>query len=558
MKKLFVLLPMLALTADFPDAAQLEKMAARFARTELRADVSKLSPEDRQALAKLIEASEALNYVFLDQLWSGNRALYQKLQRDTTPLGKARLHYFWINKGPWSDLDDHAAFLAGVPPKKLPGANFYPEDINRQDFEAWVKGLPKDARQDAEGFFSVIRRDSPAKHLKAIPYSQEYKADLEKSARLLEQAAALTGNASLKKFLTTRAAAFRSNDYYESDLAWMDLDAPIDITIGPYETYNDELFGYKAAYEAYVNLRDDAETAKLKFFGDHLQEVENNLPIDPKFRNPKLGSQAPIRVVNEIFAAADGAHGVQTAAYNLPNDERVITQKGSKRVMLKNVQQAKFHSTLEPISKRVLMPSSQSSLSFDSFFSHILAHELSHGIGPHQISVGGRNTTPRQELKELYSAIEEAKADVTGLFMLQHLADQKLVPGGSDMERRLYTTFLASTFRTLRFGLKDAHGKGMALQVNYLTDKGAIVARPDSRFDIDFDKIKSAVRDLDRDLLMLEATGDYAGAKRMLDQLGVVRPEMHKALNSLNDIPVDIEPVYVTANQLTGKDRPRP
>jgi peptidase M49-like protein len=431
----------------------------------------------------------------------------------------------------------------------LPGANFYPEDMTRQEFEAWVKGLPKDARQDAEGFFTVIRRDSATKHLKAVPYSQVYKADLEKSARLLEQAAALTDNASLKKFLTTRAAAFRSNDYYESDLAWMDLDAPIDITIGPYETYNDELFGYKAAYEAYVNLRDDAETAKLKFFGDHLQEVENNLPIDPKFRNPKLGSQAPIRVVNEIFAAADGAHGVQTAAYNLPNDERVITQKGSKRVMLKNVQEAKFHSTLEPISKRVLMPSSQSSLSFDSFFSHILAHELSHGIGPHQISVGGRNATPRQELKELYSAIEEAKADVTGLFMLQHLADRKLVPGGSDMERKLYTTFLASTFRTLRFGLKDAHGKGMALQVNYLTDKGAIVARPDARFDIDFDKIKSAVRDLDRDLLMLEATGDYAGAKRMLDQLGVVRPEMQKALNTLNDIPVDIEPVYVTAHQ---------
>ncbi len=222
-----------------------------------------------------------------------------------------------------------------------------------------------------------------------MPYSQEYKADLEKSAKLLEQAAALTGNATLKKFLTTRAAAFRSNDYYESDLAWMDLDAPIDITIGPYETYNDELFGYKAAFEAYVNLRDDAETAKLKFFGDHLQEVENNLPIDAKYRNPKLGSQAPIRVVNEVFAAGDGEHGVQTAAYNLPNDERVVAQKGSKRVMLRNVQEAKFHSTLEPISKRVLTPASQADLSFDSFFTHILAHELSHGIGPHQITIGG-------------------------------------------------------------------------------------------------------------------------------------------------------------------------
>jgi hypothetical protein len=304
-----------------------------------------------------------------------------------------------------------------------------------------------------------------------------------------------------------------------------------------------------------VNLRDDAETAKLKFFGDHLQEVENNLPIDPKYRNPKLGSQAPIRVVNEVFSAGDGEHGVQTAAYNLPNDERVVTQKGSKRVMLKNVQEAKFHSTLEPIAKQMLAAGSQKDLSFESFFTHILAHELSHGIGPHQITIAGRNTSPRQEMKELYSAIEEAKADVTGLFMLQHLYDRKLIEGGASAERKLYTTYLASTFRSLRFGLKEAHGKGMALQVNYLTDKGGFIARPDGTFEVDFAKIKGAVRDLDHDLLTLEATGDYAGAKRMLDELGVIRPNMQKALDSLAAIPVDIEPIFVTAKELTSSTR---
>jgi hypothetical protein len=553
MKKLLFLFPMLAITANIPDLAQLEKMIARFAPTELRADISKLSPGDRQALAKLVEASRVLDDIFLQQLWSGNQSLYAKLQRDTTPLGKARLHYFWIEKGPWSSLDDGTAFLPGVPEKKLPGANFYPEDMTRAEFEAWVKTLAEAERQKAEGFFTVIRRDR-SRRLKMVPYSEEYKADLAKSARLLEEAAGLTGNATLKKFLLARGAAFYSNDYYESDLAWMDLDAPIDITIGPYETYNDEVFGYKAAFEAYVNVRDDVETAKLRFFGDHLQEVENNLPIDPKYRNPKLGSQAPIRVVNEVFAAGDGEHGVQTAAYNLPNDERVVTQKGSKRVMLKNVQEAKFHSTLEPISKRVLSAASQKDLSFDSFFTHILAHELSHGIGPHQIQMAGRNTSPRQELKELYSAIEEAKADVTGLFMLQHLYDRKLIEGGASAERKLYTTFLASTFRSLRFGLKDAHGKGMAMQVNYLTDKGGFIAHPDGTFQVDFGKIKAAVRDLDHDLLTVEATGDYAGAKRMLDGLGVVRPSMQKALNSLSGIPVDIEPLFVTANQLTSKN----
>jgi hypothetical protein len=554
MKKLLFIIPMLAIAANVPDLAQLDKMIARFKPTELRADVSKLSPGDRQALAKLIEASRVLDDIFLNQLWSGNQPLYAKLRRDPTPLGKARLHYFWINKGPWSSLDDGIAFLPDVPEKKLPGANFYLEDMTRLEFEAWVKTLPEAERQKAEGFFTVIRRDRIG-HLKTVPYSQEYKSDLAKSARLLEEAAGLTENATLKKFLLARGAAFYSNDYYESDLAWMDLDAPIDITIGPYETYNDEIFGYKAAFEAYVNLRDDAETAKLKFFGDHLQEVENNLPIDPKYRNPKLGSQAPIRVVNEVFSAGDGEHGVQTAAYNLPNDERVVTQKGSKRVMLKNVQEAKFHSTLEPIAKRMLTAGSQKDLSFESFFTHILAHELSHGIGPHQITVAGRNTSPRQEMKELYSAIEEAKADVTGLFMLQHLYDRKLIEGGASAERKLYTTYLASTFRSLRFGLKEAHGKGMALQVNYLTDKGGFIARPDGTFEVDFAKIKGAVRDLDHDLLTLEATGDYTGAKRMLDELGVIRPDMQKALDSLTAIPVDIEPIFVTANQLTSSAR---
>jgi Peptidase family M49 len=547
---------MLTATAAIPDLAQLQKMIARFKPTELRVDTSQLSPGDRQALAKLIEASRLLNDIFLTQMWSGNHALYAKLQRDTAPLGRggtplnrARLDYFWLNKSPWSEIDNHEAFLPDVPPKKVPGANFYPEDMTREEFEAWVKTLSKPEREQAEGFFTVIRRDANHK-LHAVPYSQEYRADLEKSAKLLEEAAALTDNATLKTFLSERAAAFRSNNYYESDIAWMDLDAPIDITIGPYETYNDDIFGYKAAFEAYVNVRDEAETAKLKFFADHLQEVENNLPIDPKYRNPKLGASSPIRVVNEIFDAGDAAHAVQTAAYNLPNDERVVTLKGSKRVMLKNVQEAKFHSTLEPIAKRVLTPASQKDLSFDSFFTHILAHELSHGIGPHQITVAGRATSPRQELKELYSAIEEAKADVTGLFMLQHLYDRKLIPSTPATERQLYTTFLASTFRTLRFGLNDAHGKGMALQVNYITDKGGFIAHPDGTFEVNFEKIRPAVRDLDHDLLTIEATGDYAGAKKMLDELGVIRPNMQKALNGLAAIPVDIQPVFVTANQI--------
>lgn len=542
-----LLTAMLNTFAASPDLAQLNRMTARFAKTELRVQLDGLNAQDRRALAKLVEAARTYDFIYMDQLWSGGRALYQKLRQDTSALGKARLHYFWLNKGPWSDLDGHEAFLPGAPPKKLPGANFYPEDMSRQEFETWVKSLPERERMAALGFFTVVRRDAATRKLKLVPYNEAYRADLERCGALLREAAGLTSNATLKRFLQLRADAFGSNDYYSSDLAWMDLDAPIDITIGPYETYTDEMFGYKAAFEAYVNIRDEAETNKVKFIAEHLQEIENNLPIDAKYRNPKLGASAPIRVVNEVIATGDAAHGVQTAAYNLPNDERVITQKGSKRVMLKNVQEAKFRSNLIPIASRVLPKAAQSDLSFDAFFTHILAHELSHGIGPHQIGVAGRASTVRLEMKDLYSAIEEAKADVTGLFMLQYMYRHGMLPKA---ERQLYTTYLASAFRSLRFGTKEAHGRGMALQLNYLMDKSAFTMNADGTFAVQFGKIEDAVRDLAHELLTLEATGDYAGAKRMLDRLAVVRPEIQQAIDRLSEVPTDIEPVFVTAAEI--------
>jgi hypothetical protein len=548
--------------STFPGTDELNQMAARFAPARLDVDISGLSAGDKKALARLIGAGRIVNHLFMQQFWSGDLALYQKLQRDQTPLGKARLHYFWINKGPWSEIDEHKAFLPGVPAKKPEGANFYPEDMTKAEFESWAKALYPESKTAAEGFFTVIRRGADkklgAKQLKMTPYSEEYKADLTRAAVLLREAASLTDNASLKKFLTTRAEAFTTNNYFDSDMAWMDLDAPVDVTIGPYETYNDELFGYKAAFEAYINVRDDKESAKLAFLGEHLQEIENNLPEDPKYRVAKLGAAAPIRVVNEVFAAGDGSHGVQTAAYNLPNDDKVVEQKGSKRVMLKNIQEAKFKSTLQPISKVVLQPAAQQDLSFELFFTHIVAHELTHGLGPHQIKISGRETNPRMELKDLYSAIEEAKADVTGLFALQYLmaqadkgAIQAPLPHGPDAERKLYTTYLASSFRTLRFGLQDSHAKGMAVQFNYFLDKGAFVANADGTFSVDLSKIKDAVAGLDRELLTLEATGDYAGAKKMMGEMMVLRPEVKNALERLKSVPTDIEPIFVTADALT-------
>ncbi|HYY43164.1 MAG TPA: hypothetical protein VE775_10560, partial [Pyrinomonadaceae bacterium] len=504
-----------------------------------------------QALAKVVEAARLLDPLFLRQVWSGNVALQRKLEADKTPLGRARLHYFMINDGPWSQLDENIAFLPGVPHEKPATAAHYPDGMTKEEFESWAATLSEADKQKATGFFYAVRRDSAGK-LKLVPYSQEYGEFLRPAAKLLREAADLTTNATLKDFLTKRAAAFLNDDYYESDVAWMDLDAPIDVTIGPYETYSDGLFGYKAAFEAYVTLRDEAESKKLAFFSNHLQELEDNLPIDPRYRNPKLGAAAPIRVVNVVYSSGEGNSGVQTAAFNLPNDERVVHEKGSKRVMLKNVQEAKFEKTLVPISRVVLSPSDQRKVSFEPFFTHVLAHELMHGLGPHTITIGGRETSVRKELKDTYSAIEEAKADITGLWAMQYLIDKGVLD--RSFERTLYTTFLASAFRSVRFGIKEAHGRGVAMQFNYLTDEGAIKYDPATKtFAVVPARIKEAVRKLTHDLLTLEAEGSYDAAKAMLDKYAVVRPEMQGALVRLEGVPVDIEPSYPFAVARAGR-----
>jgi hypothetical protein len=542
--------------------AELQRMSARFAPTPLVVDTSALASGDRQALVKLIEAARVVDELYLDQVWSGNAAEYARLRADRSPLGRARLHYFWFDKGPWSQLDDFKAFVPGVPARKPLGAAFYPEDMTTADFDAWVATLSPAQAEQAKGFYSVIRLGkgcATARCYQSVPYSKAYRDRLGRIGTLLRAAAKLTGNASLRHFLNTRADAFATNDYYDSDIAWMDLDAPLDITIGPYETYTDEMYGYKAAFEAYVNIRDDRETAKLGFFSAHLQELEDNLPEEPQYRNAKLGALSPIRVVNQVISSGDGAHNVATAAYNLPNDDRVVQEKGSKRVMLKNVQEAKFRQILVPIGERVLSAPTRKYLSFDWFFTHILAHELMHGLGPHQITVNQRATNPRLELKSLYAPIEEAKADVTGLWALQYMLDhakalglEQVIAVGPDSERALYTTYLASMFRVLRFGQTEAHGRGMAMQINFLIDHGALHTSAGGQFEIDYSRIKDAFRDLDHALLTVEAQGDSSGANQLL-QSGAIRPEVRAALDGLADLPTDIEPKFITADALAPR-----
>jgi hypothetical protein len=530
-------------STSVPSLAELKTMSARFAPAEIGADVAALPAHERQALTKLVEAARVMDALFLRQVWAGNDAMLQQLARDTSEAGRSRLHYFLLNKGPWSRLDHNRPFVPGAP-EKPEAANFYPAGATKADVQTWIDGLSGDAKAAATGFFTTIRR-GPGGRMMAVPYSVEYQGELAHAAALLREAAALTTQPTLKKYLASRADAFISNDYYASDIAWMELDASIEPTIGPYEVYEDEWFNYKAAFEAFITVRDDVETKKLAAFSGRLQDLENALPLDAKYRNPALGAMAPIRVVNVVFTAGDANSGVQTAAFNLPNDERVVKEKGTKRVMLKNVQDAKFRLVLTPIAKVALSPADQTNVSFDAFFTHILMHELMHGLGPHNITVAGRATTVRQELKETYSAIEEAKADVSGLWALKQLADKGQVD--ASIAKTMYTTFLASAFRSIRFGINEAHGRGIAVQLNYFLDHGAVKVAPDGTFTVDAAKMDQAIASLTRDIMTLQAEGSYGKAKALIDTLGVVRPEVQKVLDRLKDVPVDIEPKFVSA-----------
>jgi hypothetical protein len=477
--------------------------------------------------------------------------LLLSLLGDQNATGKARLDFFLLNKGPWSRIEDNRSFVPGVPDKPA-GANFYPPDATRDEVAAWFDRLDGAARAEATGFFTTIRRGRDGEFT-AVPYSVEYQGPLAIAAEHLRAAARATTQPTLRRYLEYRADSFASNDYYDSDVAWMELDASIEPTIGPYEVYEDEWFNYKAAFEAFVTVRDTAASGNLTRFSDQLQGLEDTLPIDPAFRNPALGALAPIRVVNVVFTSGEANSGVQTAAFNLPNDERVVREKGSKRVMLKNVQEAKFEHVLTPISRVALPSAEQGDVTFDAFFTHILMHELMHGLGPGTITVDGVETTVRRQLRETYSTIEEAKADISGLWALHQLIDRGVLD--SSLTRSMYTTFLASSFRSIRFGINEAHGRGVAIQLNSFLDAGAVTVDSDGRFTVDHSRIRGAVTALTTELMTLQATGDVGAAERILEARGVVRPAVQRVLDRLGSVPTDIQPRYITAVQLARETR---
>ncbi|MDX1503428.1 MAG: hypothetical protein R3325_13795 [Thermoanaerobaculia bacterium] len=522
-------------------AADVEERLARYAPTEMTVELSQFGDAERDVLRRLVEAGVLMDEIFLRQVWEGNPQMRTRLQSGGFP--ESVRTYFDVNFGPWDRLDEMEAWLGEMP--HPPGAGFYPVDLTAAELEAYLAAHPE-ARGELTELTTLVRRDGDA--LTPVPYSEAYAEWLEPAAEKLRAAAALTDNVSLARFLTTRADAFGTDDYYESDMAWMDLDAPIEVTIGPYETYEDKLKGYKAAFEAFVTVALPEESAALERYKAELPALERNLPIPDEHKNFDRGSESPIRVVDLLFSGGDTKAGVQTLAFNLPNDERVREAKGSKKVLLRNVMRAKYDQILVPIAQQVLVPEQAARVAFDAYFNEVLHHELSHGLGPGKIVVDGRDTEVRLELQEHYSTLEEAKADVLGVYNILHLIDRGLMP--AELRQTLEASYLAGLFRSARFGVHEAHGQGVVSQFNYLMEKGALEVTEEGRFRSVSERFPGAIRDITAELLMIQATGDYEAAGRFLATYGRATPAILTAIDRLGEVPVDIRPLYPQAREL--------
>ncbi len=524
---------------DSEDITMLKEKIDRFVPTELKYDSSNLDEREKVVVEKLYRAAIIMDEIFLEQVYSKNDEIKARLMKENTEVAKLQLELFNMMFGPFDRLEHDAPFIDTL--KKPLGANFYPEDMTKEEFENWIKANPNDEKAFTNEF-TVIRRQNGK--LVSIPFSEYWKDKLTEAAKLLKEAADYADNPSLKKYLNSRADAFLSNDYYQSDMDWMDLeDQKIEIVIGPYEVYEDGMFNYKASYECFLTIEDAAESKKLDVFKKYLRDMEIHLPIPDEHKNFDRGSESPLAVVNEVFTAGDTKSGIQTIAFNLPNDERVRKAKGSKKVLLKNVQEAKYHQILVPIADVVLDAEQMKYVTFDAFFNHTLMHEMTHGIGPGFIKVDGKESEVKKELKETYSTMEECKADILGMYNNIFMIEKGVFPKTFDKDT--YVTFLAGTFRSVRFGINEAHGGGNAIIYNYLLEKGGYEYNAETqKVKVNFDKIGPALEELANIVLMIQANGDYQGAKDLIAKYVVNSPSMETLRKKLEHLPVDIKPVY--------------
>ncbi|WP_211259279.1 dipeptidyl-peptidase 3 family protein [Stenotrophomonas koreensis] len=516
-----------AATPPASTAAENTAMAervARYAEVTLSADLSHLSEGDRQAVGLLIDAGQIIDGLFWQQVWGDRQDL---LARTNDP---ATARYIDINYGPWDLLDGDKPFVDGIGQRPA-GAGFYPADMTREEFAA--AELPgKDSQ------YTLLRRDDAGK-LVVVPYSVAYKAELEQVAALLRQAAGVASTPSFAHYLRLRADALLSDDYQASDMAWMDMkDSPIDVVIGPIESYQDRLFGTKTAFEAFVLVKDIAWSQKLARFAQHLPALQRGLPVDAKYKAEMPGTDADLNAYFAVYYGGDANAGAKTIAINLPNDEQVQLAKGSRRLQLENSMRAKFDTIMATIAAELIAPAQMQHVTFDAFFENVMFHEVAHGLGIKN-TLDGQGTV-RQALGELYSAYEEGKADILGLYMISALGDM----GELDKTKRMdnYVTFLAGIFRSVRFGASSAHGQANMVAFNYLAQAGAFSRDEQGHYAVDFDRMEKAVNDLSARILMLQGDGDRAGAQALLDSHGQIGTDLAADLARIEKagIPVDI------------------
>ena len=509
---------------------------SKLARVEMTTDTSYLSAEEREVVNLLIQASGLMSEIYKRQATPDYDKLRAEVAAKNDPALLERFDAFF---GPWDPINDGEPFFGGKP--KPAGAGFYPADLTKEEFDKYLAAHPGEAKALTDPY-TVVKRQGDK--LVSVPYSVEYKQWLEPAAKLLEQAAAKTSNPSLKSFLSLRAQAFRNDDYFQSELAWMDLkDTPIEIAIGPYEVYTDELYGRKTSFESFLTLKDPKASAELDRYKGELRGMEANLPVEERYKNFQRGFESPIAVADQIQGGGDNVPGVQTVAFNLPNDERVREAKGAKKVILRNVLGAKYERILAPMAGLALVPDQAGDVTKNYMFMETLFHELSHSLGPGSIVVDGRKTTVDRELKEISSGFEEAKADVMGAWNILYMMDKGLLPAAE--KKQIRATYVAGLFRAMRFGVGEAHGKGAAMQYRFIREKGGIVWDAEAkRFRIDEAKIDAAIRDLVGTIVRLQGNGDYAGTKAFLDKYAVLDPEAQQVIGTMKDIPVDIRPIY--------------
>ena len=528
----------LAVTAP-ADGYDLAAQRAKLAEISIAPDTSFLSAEEREVVNLLIEASGYMSEIYRRQRLPEYDQVRSAIARNRRADRDLLLEMFDRNFGPWDELADLQPFWGTAPMPE--GAGFYPADLTREEFDAYLAAHPAE-REALMSPYTVVKRQGD--RFVAVPYSVEYREWLEPAARLLERAAARTSNASLKRFLTLRAQAFRTDDYFESELAWMDLaGTPIEVAIGPYEDYTDRLYGQKTAFESFVTLKDPEESAALDKYKRYLRDMEANLPIEDRYKNFQRGFESPIAVADQVQGGGDNVPGTQTIAFNLPNDERVREAKGAKKVILANVLGAKYDRILDPMADVVLVPDQARLVARKYMEAETLFHELSHSLGPGTITVDGRQTTVDEALKDIGGALEESKADVMGIWNILFMMEKGELPAAE--KGQLFATYFTGIFRAVRFGTESAHGHGAALQYGYLKDRGAFAWDSGARrYTIDPAKMEAGLRALLHDQLMLQATGDYEGAKAFFERWAHLDDNARAAIAAMEGIPVDIRPLY--------------